>query len=264
MDQVVRRRRADATPTIFAENVMEIAVPPDNPADVTAVADLAKPASRSRSASRRCPCGASPGRSSTTPKVTVKPVTQEADVKAALDQGDARRGRRRRGLRDRRAAAGDKVKGIEIPADQNASTAYPIAALTKAPNAGRRAGLRRLVLLRRRAEGARRRPASARRDRRRVDAPQRRAPPPGRSAVPAADRRRCSSSLPLVGLLVRAPVAAAARRIADRPDGAARRCGCRWSRATLGHRDLAGARRAAGLGAGPGPASRAGRCCGRW
>jgi molybdate transport system substrate-binding protein len=32
-------------------------------------------------------------------------------------------------------AAGSKVKGIEIPADVNASTSYPIAALTKAPNA---------------------------------------------------------------------------------------------------------------------------------
>ena len=28
-------------------------------------------------------------------------------------------------------AAGDKVKGIEIPAAQNASTTYPIATLTK-------------------------------------------------------------------------------------------------------------------------------------
>jgi molybdate transport system substrate-binding protein len=32
-------------------------------------------------------------------------------------------------------AAGTKVKGIEIPADQNAPTSYPIASLTKAPNA---------------------------------------------------------------------------------------------------------------------------------
>ena len=37
-------------------------------------------------------------------------------------------------------AAGSKVQGIEIPADVNASTEYPIAALTKAPNsAGARA-----------------------------------------------------------------------------------------------------------------------------
>jgi molybdate transport system substrate-binding protein len=32
-------------------------------------------------------------------------------------------------------AAGAKVTGVEIPAGQNASTSYPIAALTKAPNA---------------------------------------------------------------------------------------------------------------------------------
>jgi molybdate transport system substrate-binding protein len=31
-------------------------------------------------------------------------------------------------------SAGDKVKGIEIPADLNASSTYPIAALTKAAN----------------------------------------------------------------------------------------------------------------------------------
>ena len=37
-------------------------------------------------------------------------------------------------------AAGTKVTGIAIPAAQNASTEYPIAALTKAPNdAGARA-----------------------------------------------------------------------------------------------------------------------------
>ena len=32
-------------------------------------------------------------------------------------------------------AAGDKVKGVEIPADVNASTSYPIATLTKSANA---------------------------------------------------------------------------------------------------------------------------------
>ncbi len=31
-------------------------------------------------------------------------------------------------------AAGDKVTGIEIPADVNASTSYPIAALAESPN----------------------------------------------------------------------------------------------------------------------------------
>jgi molybdate transport system substrate-binding protein len=43
-------------------------------------------------------------------------------------------------------AAGSKVKGIDIPADQNASTAYPIATLTKAPNAAAAAAFEKYVL----------------------------------------------------------------------------------------------------------------------
>ena len=57
-------------------------------------------------------------------------------------------------------AAGDKVKGVEIPADVNASTTYPIAALTKATNTGRRPGLRRLRAVAAGPGGARRPPAS--------------------------------------------------------------------------------------------------------
>ena len=48
-------------------------------------------------------------------------------------------------------SAGDKVKGIEIPADVNASTSYLIAALTKAPNA---AGAAAFVAFVRSAAGA--------------------------------------------------------------------------------------------------------------
>jgi molybdate transport system substrate-binding protein len=66
--------------------------------------------------------------------ITVKPVTLEADVKSTLtkvetDEVDA-------GVvyvTDVRSA-GSKVKGIVIPPNVNASTEYPIAALTKAPN----------------------------------------------------------------------------------------------------------------------------------
>jgi molybdate transport system substrate-binding protein len=43
-------------------------------------------------------------------------------------------------------AAGEKVKGIAIPADANASTAYPIAALTRAPNATGAAAFEAYVL----------------------------------------------------------------------------------------------------------------------
>jgi molybdate transport system substrate-binding protein len=66
--------------------------------------------------------------------LTVKPVTLEADVKATLSKvtlGEVDAGVVY--VTDVRAAGG-KVKGIEIPADVNASTSYPIAPLADAPN----------------------------------------------------------------------------------------------------------------------------------
>jgi molybdate transport system substrate-binding protein len=64
----------------------------------------------------------------------VTPVTEEVDVKSVLAKVSL-------GEVDAGVvyvtdvlAAGDKVKGIVIPADVNASTKYPIATLTKAPN----------------------------------------------------------------------------------------------------------------------------------
>jgi molybdate transport system substrate-binding protein len=66
--------------------------------------------------------------------ITVTPVSQEADVKAVLTK--VQLGEVDAGVvyvTDVRAA-GDKVKGVPIPNDVNASTSYPIAALKKAPN----------------------------------------------------------------------------------------------------------------------------------
>lgn len=123
-----------STSTTFAKNSMEIAVPPGNPAHVTALADLTKPGVKVALCQVQVPCGATAAQVFTHAKVTVKPVTREADVKSTLakvelDEVDA-------GVvyvTDVKAA-GAKVKGIEIPGAVNATTAYPIAALTKAPN----------------------------------------------------------------------------------------------------------------------------------
>lgn len=134
MKQVVDAGGATKT-TTFARNVMEIAVPPGNPRNVTGVADLAKSGIKVALCQAQVPCGSTALQVFNNAKVTVKPVTLEADVKSTLtkvetDEVDA-------GVvyvTDVRAA-GSKVKGIEIPADINASTSYPIATMTKAPNA---------------------------------------------------------------------------------------------------------------------------------
>jgi len=133
MQQVVDQGGA-SDPKTFADNVMEIAVPPDNPGKVTRVSDLARPGLKVALCQPQVPCGAVAAQVFTKAGVTVKPVTQGADVKSVLTT--VQLGEVDAGLvyKTDVRAAGSRVKGIEIPADQNASTAYPIAALSKAPN----------------------------------------------------------------------------------------------------------------------------------
>ena len=133
MDQVVQAGAA-STSKAFAKNVMEIAVPPANPAGITALADLAKPGVKVALCQAQVPCGSVAAKVFANAKVTVTPVSQEADVKSVLTK--VQLGEVDAGVvyvTDVKAA-GTKVKGIEIPTDVNASTSYPIATLTKAPN----------------------------------------------------------------------------------------------------------------------------------
>lgn len=124
----------DARPTTFARNVMEIAVPPDNPAGITALADLARPGVTLALCEPQVPCGATAATVFGTAGLTVTPVTYGADVKAVLTA--VRLGEVDAGVvyRTDVRAAGPAVRGIVIPADRNASTSYPIAVLSGAPN----------------------------------------------------------------------------------------------------------------------------------
>jgi molybdate transport system substrate-binding protein len=133
---------AATTSTTFASNSMEIAVPPSNPAGVTGLADLARSGVTVVLCQPQVPCGATAATVFKNAKITVKPVSLEADVKSTLskvelDEADA-------GVVyvSDVEAAGSKVKGIPIDSSVNATTEYPIAALTKAPNA---AGARAFV-----------------------------------------------------------------------------------------------------------------------
>jgi len=134
MDSVVKAEDA-SDPKTFAENVMAIAVPPDNPAGLTALADLARPGLKLALCQEQVPCGATAKQVFDKAKLTVKPVTLGADVKAVLTA--VQLGEVDAGVvyRTDVQAAGAKVEGIEIPAGQNASTSYPIATLAGAPNA---------------------------------------------------------------------------------------------------------------------------------
>lgn len=134
MDLVVKAGAASA-PRSFAKNRMEIAVPPKNPAGIAQVSDLAKSGVKVALCQAAVPCGTTATKVFTNAKITVTPVTQEVDVKAVLAKVSL-------GEVDAGVvyvtdvlAAGNKVKGIEIPVEVNASTTYPIAPLTKSANA---------------------------------------------------------------------------------------------------------------------------------
>jgi molybdate transport system substrate-binding protein len=133
MTQVVSSGGA-STSTNFVKNVMEIAVPPSNPAAIIAVADLAKNGVKVALCQSQVPCGATAGTVFKNAKVTVKPVTLEPDVKSTLAKVELNEVDAGVVYVTDVLAAGSKVKGIVIPAGVNASTEYPIAALTKAGN----------------------------------------------------------------------------------------------------------------------------------
>jgi molybdate transport system substrate-binding protein len=80
------------------------------------------------------PCGATAAKVFANANLTVRPVTQEVDVKSVLSKVEL--GEVDAGVvyvTDVRAA-GTKVRGIPIGSGVNASTTYPIATLAKAPN----------------------------------------------------------------------------------------------------------------------------------
>jgi molybdate transport system substrate-binding protein len=134
MQQVVGAGGA-STSTNFAKNVMEVAVPPSNPANVTSVTDLAKSSVKVALCEPQVPCGSVAAEVFKNANITVKPVTLEPDVKSTLSKVELNEVDAGMVYVTDVRAAGSKVKGIVIPDNINASTEYPIAALTKAPNA---------------------------------------------------------------------------------------------------------------------------------
>jgi molybdate transport system substrate-binding protein len=133
MAQVLAAKGA-TTSVNFIKNTMEIAVPPDNPAKVTKLADLANVKVKVVLCAETVPCGAVARTVFGNAKLTVTPVSNEVDVKSTLTKVEADEADAGLVYVTDVLAAGDKVKGIEIPADVNASTEYPIAALTESKN----------------------------------------------------------------------------------------------------------------------------------
>jgi molybdate transport system substrate-binding protein len=121
-------------PLLFAKNTMAIAMPADNPARITKLADLARPGTLVGVCAATVPCGAAARELLALNKVSITPVTQELDVRSLLGKvvsGDLDAGIVY--VTDVKAV-GSKVKSISIPTSLNVTTTYPIATVGKTTN----------------------------------------------------------------------------------------------------------------------------------
>lgn len=122
-------------PEVLATNSLQIAVPPANPAGVTGPADLAGPGLTLVLCQEQVPCGAAArtflDRAGLDPAV----ASYEPDVRAALarvEQGEADAAVV---YRTDVLAAGDRVRGVAVPADLGVTTSYPVLVVSDHPRA---------------------------------------------------------------------------------------------------------------------------------
>jgi molybdate transport system substrate-binding protein len=120
----------EGTPVNFATNVLEIAVPPSNPAGITSFADLAKPGVKTVVCAPQVPCGAATVTVEQAAGVTINPVSQESSVTDVL--GKVTSGEADAGLVyvTDVLGAGSSVKGITFPESSQAVNTYPIATVS--------------------------------------------------------------------------------------------------------------------------------------
>jgi molybdate transport system substrate-binding protein len=125
---------AAGTPTVFVRNVLQIAVPPNNPGNVGSLADLANSDLKVVVCAVAVPCGAAAQKVFTAANIKPSISSYEQDVRGVLTKVET--GEADAGLvyRTDVKSAGDKVKGIDFPEAADAINDYPIAALSTAGN----------------------------------------------------------------------------------------------------------------------------------
>lgn len=129
MDRASRQGLLVGSPVSFASNTLQIAVPPDNPAGVATLADLAEPGIKVVVCAAAVPCGAAARRVEQAAGIRLRPVSEESSVTDVLNKVTT--GEADAGLvyRTDVRAAGTKVTGIVFSEATQAKNVYPIAAL---------------------------------------------------------------------------------------------------------------------------------------
>jgi molybdate transport system substrate-binding protein len=133
MDTLVQDDLADGDPEDFATNVLEITVPPGNPAGIESLQDLGRAGVNLVACAPEVPCGAASRAVAEKAGVTLDPVSEEqsvTDVLAKVTSGEADAGLVY--VTDVRAA-GDDVEGVTFPESDQVVNTYPIVPVADAP-----------------------------------------------------------------------------------------------------------------------------------
>ncbi|MFD9894626.1 molybdate ABC transporter substrate-binding protein [Amycolatopsis sp. NPDC059027] len=135
MDKAAKAQVIDGSPAVFATNKLTIAVGKGDPKGIKAFADLAKGGTTVVVCAPQVPCGAATKKIEQSTGVTLKPASEEQDVKqvlAKVSSGDADAGLVY--VTDATSAAG-KVDKVDFPEAAGAINNYPIGVVKDAPQA---------------------------------------------------------------------------------------------------------------------------------
>ncbi|WP_340686559.1 molybdate ABC transporter substrate-binding protein [Amycolatopsis coloradensis] len=146
MDKAAKGEVLDGQPSVFATNRLAIAVGKGNPLGIKGLADLAQDGLTVVVCAPQVPCGSAAKKVQQSSGVTLKPASEEQDVKSVLakvQSGDADAGLVY--VTDATSAAA-KVDKVDFPEAAGAINDYPIAVVKDAPQA-RLAGLFRDFVL---------------------------------------------------------------------------------------------------------------------
>lgn len=134
MQKLIDARLTAESPIVFARNNLEIVVGKGNPKHITSLSDLGRSGLVVVLCAPAVPCGRYAAQALQKAGVSVRPASQEADVKAVLSKvalGEADAGIVY--ITDVKAA-GTAVEGVAIPAAVNVVAEYPIVILKDSQN----------------------------------------------------------------------------------------------------------------------------------
>lgn len=120
--------------TTFATNSMAILVAPDNPSKIKTVADLANPDLTVVLCAPEVPCGSYADELLAAAEVDLKPKSFEANVNGVVTKVINREADAGLVYSTDVNAAGNLASGVEIPAEQNITAEYQIAAVGAEPS----------------------------------------------------------------------------------------------------------------------------------